>query len=55
MAKTICVAGASGLVGSSIVKEALFRGYNVHGTLRDATAKEKVHYLNLLEPQKEVL
>ena len=49
MAKTICVAGASGLVGSSIVKEALFRGYNVHGTLRDATAKEKVHYLNLLE------
>ena len=49
MVKTICVAGASGLVGSSIVKEALFRGYNVHGTLRDATAKEKVHYLNLLE------
>ena len=49
MAKTICVAGASGLVGSSIVKEALFRGYNVHGTLRDATAKEKVHYLNLLK------
>ena len=49
MAKTICVAGASGLVGSSIVKEALFRGYNVRGTLRDATAKEKVHYLNLLK------
>ena len=49
MVKTICVAGASGLVGSSIVKEALLRGYNVHGTLRDATAKEKVHYLNLLE------
>ena len=49
MNKTVCVAGASGLVGSSIVKEALFRGYNVHGTLRDATAKEKVHYLNLLK------
>lgn len=49
MAKTICVAGASGLVGSSIVKEALFRGYNVNGTMRDSTDKEKVHYLNLLK------
>ncbi|MEQ9642374.1 MAG: NAD-dependent epimerase/dehydratase family protein [Alphaproteobacteria bacterium] len=36
--KTICVAGASGLVGSNIVKAALARGYAVNGTLRDAAA-----------------
>ena len=49
MTKTICVAGASGLVGSSIVKAALSRGYSVNGTLRDATIKDKVDYLYQLE------
>ena len=49
MNKTICVAGASGLVGSSIVKAALSRGYSVNGTLRDATIKDKVDYLYQLE------
>ena len=49
MNKTVCVAGASGLVGSSIVKAALSRCYSVNGTLRDATIKDKVDYLYQLE------
>tara|TARA_B100001057_G_scaffold484644_1_gene563039 strand:- start:5393 stop:6385 length:993 start_codon:yes stop_codon:yes gene_type:complete len=49
MNKTVCVAGASGLVGSSIVKAALSRGYSVNGTLRDATIKDKAEYLHQLE------
>ncbi len=48
MPKTLCVAGASGLVGSNIVKEALARGYAVHGTLRDHTAVERTQYLQAL-------
>ncbi|NQW01059.1 MAG: NAD-dependent epimerase/dehydratase family protein [Rhodospirillales bacterium] len=43
--KTVCVAGASGLVGSHIIQAALGRGYRVHGTLRDSTAADKVPYL----------
>ena len=33
--KKICVVGASDLVGSSIVRYALEKGYFVNGTLRD--------------------
>ena len=43
--KLIAVAGASGLVGSHITREALARGYRVNGTLRDATAPSKAPYL----------
>lgn len=46
--KTICVVGASGLVGSNIVKAALGKGYNVQGTLRDANAPDKAPYLMAL-------
>lgn len=42
---TLCVAGASGLVGSNIVKAALEKGYRVNGTLRDHTAPTKAPYL----------
>ncbi len=35
--ETICVVGCSGFVGSHVTAELLARGYNVHGTLRDAT------------------
>ena len=45
---TICVAGASGLVGSNIVRAALQRGYAVNGTLRDKDAPEKACYLTAL-------
>lgn len=34
-ARALCVAGASGLVGSNIVGAALAKGYAVNGTLRD--------------------
>lgn len=40
--------GASGLVGSSIVRAALERGYRVNGTLRDKNAPNKSIYLKQL-------
>lgn len=46
--KTICVAGASGLVGSNIVRAALEKGYVVHGTMRNLDAPERVSFLNAL-------
>jgi nucleoside-diphosphate-sugar epimerase len=46
--KTICAAGASGLVGANIVRAALERGYTVHGTLRDHTAPDKAPHLKAL-------
>lgn len=46
--KTLCVTGASGLVGANIVRAALARGYRVNGTLRDKDAPDKAPYLNAL-------
>ena len=46
--KTVCVVGASGLLGSNILKEALARGYKVNGTLRDVIAPGKATFLNAL-------
>ncbi|MFC1681065.1 NAD-dependent epimerase/dehydratase family protein [Pseudomonadota bacterium] len=46
--KTICVAGASGLVGSNIVRTCLERGYYVNGTMRDHDAPDKAPFLNSL-------
>lgn len=46
--KTIAVAGASGLVGSNIVRAALEKGYCVNGTMRDHNAPDKAPYLNAL-------
>lgn len=46
--KTICVAGASGLVGANITKAALARGYRVNGTLRNKADPEKAPYLEML-------
>ena len=46
--KTICVVGASGLVGSNIVKAGLERGYAVNGTMRDGNAPNKAPFLNAL-------
>ena len=45
---TLCVAGASGLVGSNIVRAALDRGYGVNGTLRDPDDPAKAPYLHAL-------
>ncbi len=46
--KKICVAGASGLVGSNIVRAGLERGYVVHGTMRDRRAPNKAPFLQAL-------
>jgi len=46
--KTICVAGASGLVGSNIVRAGLERGYAVNGTMRDHNAPDKAPFLKAL-------
>ena len=43
-AETICVVGCGGFVGSHVTAELLSRGYDVHGTLRDA-AGEKAPWL----------
>lgn len=52
---TITVAGASGLVGSNIVREALERGYHVNGTLRDAEDTTKTRWLMALPGASERL
>ena len=46
--KSICVVGASGLVGSNIVRASLERGYTVNGTLRERTAPNKAPFLEAL-------
>lgn len=53
--KTICVVGASGLVGSNIVKAGLKRGYVVHGTMRDKDAASKAPFLKSLAGASERL
>ena len=40
--KLLTIFGASGLVGSSILREALERGYDVNGTLRDVENQDRI-------------
>ena len=49
MNKKLCIIGASGLVGSHIVKAALSKGYSVNGTMRDADDIESVKYLKQIK------
>ena len=51
----LCVVGASGLVGSSIVRCALEKGYVVNGTLRDKNNEEKIKYLKGLPNGKNLI
>ena len=53
--KTIAIAGASGLVGSNIVRAAVERGYGVNGTLRNANDPAKAPYLMGLPGADELL
>ncbi|SNY93349.1 Nucleoside-diphosphate-sugar epimerase [Cohaesibacter sp. ES.047] len=55
MTTTVTVAGASGLVGSNIIREALERGYKVNGTMRDAQDTEKTKWLMALPGAAERL
>ncbi|MEM7098610.1 MAG: NAD-dependent epimerase/dehydratase family protein [Pseudomonadota bacterium] len=53
--KTVCVAGASGLVGANLTKKALSLGYNVNGTLTDSTDTTKTKHLLALPGARERL
>ena len=44
-AYTAVVSGASGYIGTELVKQLLEKGYNVKGTVRDSSNKEKVQHL----------
>ena len=52
--KKICVVGASGLVGSSIVRLALEKGYFVNGTLTNKNDATKIKYLKKLTNSKNL-
>lgn len=45
---TAVVTGASGFVASEVVKELLIKGWNVKGTVRSLSKKEKVAHLEAL-------
>ena len=47
-AETICVVGCSGFIGSHVTAELLRRGYNVHGTLRDADGPSRDWLMSVL-------
>ena len=53
--KPLSIVGASGLVGSNIVKAALDRGYSVHGVMRNKDAPDKAPYLMALAGASERL
>ncbi|GBG30682.1 3 beta-hydroxysteroid dehydrogenase type 4 [Hondaea fermentalgiana] len=46
MATTVCVTGATGFLGSWVVKEALDAGFTVHGTTRSETSGEFLRKLD---------
>lgn len=52
---TVCVFGASGLVGSNIVKACLDAGYSVQGAMRNGADPAKVPYLMALPGAAERL
>lgn len=53
--KSVCVTGASGFIASHIVKQLLEKGYNVRGTVRDASNEAKTAHLVSLPGASERL
>lgn len=53
--KTVCVTGASGFITSHIVSQLLEKGYNVRGTVRDASNETKTAHLLALPGASERL
>lgn len=53
--KTVAVTGASGYIGSAIVKLLLEKGYKVHGTARDPNNPIKVAHLKRLPKARDNL
>lgn len=47
-AYTAVVSGASGFIGTEVVKQLLEKGYNVRGTVRSTANQEKIKHLSQL-------
>lgn len=47
-AHTAVVSGASGFIGTELVKQLLEKGYNVRGTVRSTSNTEKIQHLTKL-------
>jgi len=53
--ETVCVTGASGFIGSWIVRLLLERGYSVQGTVQDLGNEKETKHLEAMEGAKERL
>nr|AFK44321.1 unknown [Lotus japonicus] len=52
MSKVLCVTGASGAIGSWVVKLLLDRGYTVHATVQDLKDEKETKHLEAMEGAK---
>ncbi|MQL41219.1 SDR family NAD(P)-dependent oxidoreductase [Escherichia coli] len=55
MSKVVCVTGASGAIGSWLVRLLLERGYTVHATIQDLKDEEETKHLEAMEGAKSRL
>ncbi|KAL6967734.1 hypothetical protein U1Q18_033543 [Sarracenia purpurea var. burkii] len=47
--EVVCVTGASGFIGSELIRQLLDRGYTVHGTVQDLKNENETGHLEALE------
>ncbi|KAE9598646.1 putative cinnamoyl-CoA reductase [Lupinus albus] len=55
MSKVVCVTGASGAIGSWLVRLLLERGYTVHATIQDLKDEKETKHLEAMEGAKSCL